>query len=188
MLVTVYDLDKWFENPANVTRLHNSLRNYLPKDYIEDAVNQAYLKANKFLSAHDNFELRKDLGAWLYRIARNAGIDLLKGEYAKSDADVLDGLTGRVPGKKQPPQLATHPTIYGDVGEREIIESVIDALSQLNEKHKQVIILRGDGLAYRDISEHLNVPIGTVMSTLHYARKKMSAIVTKQMQLEALVA
>ena len=48
------------------------------------------------------------------------------------------------------------------------------AINDLTPEHKAVIVLRTvDGLSYKDIGEILGCSEGTVMSRLHYARKKL---------------
>src|SRR5262249_54389015 len=57
---------------------------------------------------------------------------------------------------------------------REERQKIMKALDQLSEDHRRIIML-GDleGLSYREIADTLEIPIGTVMSRLHNARKRM---------------
>ena len=51
---------------------------------------------------------------------------------------------------------------------------VAEAIAELPEDARRTIELREiDGLTYREISEALGIPKGTVMSRLHYARRKL---------------
>ena len=53
---------------------------------------------------------------------------------------------------------------------------IIETVEQLPEDQKRVLVLREiDGLSYREISEILGIPEGTVMSRLYYARKKLQS-------------
>ncbi len=53
----------------------------------------------------------------------------------------------------------------------------MDALDKLPEDQKQVLLLRElEGLSYKEISDLLEIPEGTVMSRLFYARKKMQKL------------
>jgi RNA polymerase sigma-70 factor (ECF subfamily) len=61
-----------------------------------------------------------------------------------------------------------------DVHDRELREKLVSAINDLTPEHKAVIILRTvEGLSYKDIGEILGCSEGTVMSRLHYARKKL---------------
>ena len=57
----------------------------------------------------------------------------------------------------------------------DIVNKIIrDAIDQLSEKFKIVIVLRDiQGLSYEDISEIINVPIGTVKSRINRARLQL---------------
>jgi RNA polymerase sigma-70 factor (ECF subfamily) len=44
----------------------------------------------------------------------------------------------------------------------------------LDDEHRQVLLLVSQGgLSYREVAEVLGIPIGTVMSRLHYARQSL---------------
>ena len=50
----------------------------------------------------------------------------------------------------------------------------MQALDQLSEDHRRIIMLSDlEGLSYREIAETLEIPMGTVMSRLHNARKRL---------------
>jgi RNA polymerase sigma-70 factor (ECF subfamily) len=51
-----------------------------------------------------------------------------------------------------------------------------EAIAELTPEHRAVILLREvEGLSYEEISQALDVPKGTVMSRLHYARRQLQA-------------
>ena len=59
---------------------------------------------------------------------------------------------------------------------RELGERILAAVDELTPEHKAAIILREiEGLSYEDISKVMQCSKGTVMSRLHYARKKLQA-------------
>ena len=63
------------------------------------------------------------------------------------------------------------------VKNREIGERVRAAIEQLTPEHRAVILLREvEGLSYDEISRVMQVAKGTVMSRLHYARKKLQSM------------
>ena len=57
------------------------------------------------------------------------------------------------------------------------ISRINQALNELTQEHRAVILLREvEGLSYDEISDVLQVPRGTVMSRLHYARGHLRKI------------
>jgi RNA polymerase sigma-70 factor (ECF subfamily) len=63
---------------------------------------------------------------------------------------------------------------FADVHDRELRENMTKAINELTPEHKAVIVLRTiEGMSYKDIGEILGCSEGTVMSRLHYARKKL---------------
>ena len=69
-------------------------------------------------------------------------------------------------------RLARDP--FADFHDKELREQLTSAINDLTPEHKAVIVLRTiEGLSYKDIGEILGCSEGTVMSRLHYARKKL---------------
>jgi RNA polymerase sigma-70 factor, ECF subfamily len=63
---------------------------------------------------------------------------------------------------------------FSDVHDKELRQALLNAINDLTPEHKAVIVLRTiEGLSYKDIGEILGCSEGTVMSRLHYARKKL---------------
>jgi RNA polymerase sigma-70 factor, ECF subfamily len=59
---------------------------------------------------------------------------------------------------------------------RELGARILQGIDELTPEHKAAIILREiEGLSYEDISKVMQCSKGTVMSRLHYARKKLQA-------------
>ena len=63
---------------------------------------------------------------------------------------------------------------YDAVRNKELGDKIFRAIDSLTPDHRAVILLREiDGLTYEEISQTLGCSMGTVMSRLHYARKKL---------------
>jgi len=137
----------------------------------DDAVE---LAQETFVRAFENlskFESRSSFSTWLYRIAHNLTIDfrrregrhvVLRGEDAESEIDRL------------PSQLGDS---YGALRRNELSARIREALDQLTPEHRAVVLLREvEGLSYDEISDSLQIPRGTVMSRLHYARSRLRAM------------
>jgi RNA polymerase sigma-70 factor, ECF subfamily len=132
------------------------------------------LAQETFVRAYENlakFESRSSFSTWLYRIAANLAIDfrrregrhlVLRGEDAENEFQRLPSPRGD----------SFQETARGELNRR-----INGALGELTPEHRAVILLREvEGLSYDEISDVLDVPRGTVMSRLHYARGRLRTI------------
>ena len=105
------------------------------------------------------YQPRSAFRNWVFRIATNATLDILRRE--KETLDV-DSLALPSPGKG----------LEAEVEVMDRAEAVQQAVLGLPPASRNVLILREyEGLSYREIAETLDIPIGTVMSRLNYARQ-----------------
>lgn len=105
---------------------------------------------------------------WLYRIAVNIAIDHQRRQ-KRNPLDFRENMDGVL---EEQNEVARDS--FADVHDREIREKLVEAINDLTPEHKAVIVLRTvEGLSYKEIGEILGCSEGTVMSRLHYARKKL---------------
>jgi RNA polymerase sigma-70 factor (ECF subfamily) len=77
-----------------------------------------------------------------------------------------------------PADTSTDP--YEQVKDKELRERIQAAIAELTPSHKAVILLREvEGLSYEEISEVLQCSRGTVMSRLHYARRRLQSLLQR---------
>ena len=85
------------------------------------------------------------------------------------------GLRGIEPGAATAPKAEPAPATK--LSDKEIRSRIVAAISRLTGEHRQVIILREiEGLEYQEIADVVGCSIGTVMSRLFYARKKLQTM------------
>ena len=139
-----------------------------------DVTQDTFIKAYRSI---DRFKGEASFYTWIYRIAVNLAIDWQRREWRRPMAaptrspsgdgpeeDAIDRIGDETPGND--PFLATR--------DRQLRERVREAIEELTPDHKAVILLREvEGLSYDEISRAMQCSIGTVMSRLHYARKKL---------------
>jgi len=137
-----------------------------------DVAQEAFIKAYQALPS---FRGQSAFYTWLYRITMNVAADRTRSRAAQGRAFG----TERVP-EEDWERVITDPN-PGDetspadaAARREERQKIMGALDQLSEDHRRIIML-GDleGLSYREIADTLEIPMGTVMSRLHNARKRL---------------
>ena len=98
---------------------------------------------------------------WVYRIATNVALDALRRERETIDVDALSLATS---------DAGPEATVEG----KERGECVRQMVLALPPASRAVLVLREyEGLSYREIADTLDIPIGTVMSRLNYARNRL---------------
>ena len=124
----------------------------------EDAAQETFLRAWQNLAS---YRPQTSLRNWLYRIAFNAGTDMLRKEKRILPSDIEDL-----------PLADERPGPESQTSQRERAALVQKAVLSLPEASRAVLVLKEyEGMSYREIADALDIPLGTVMSRLNYARK-----------------
>ena len=149
-------------------KLINFIFNYLGDlESSEDVVQETMIKL--YHKKHYYREIAK-FSTWLYTIAKNlANTELRKRKQRKTT------LLSQFSKDDKTYELPSNDPEPGQEIQTDIVNKIIkDAVDQLSEKFKIVIVLRDiQGLSYEDISEIINVPIGTVKSRINRARLQL---------------
>jgi len=139
-----------------------------PQD-AEDLVQETYLKA---FNAFDSYKQGTNLKAWLYRIMTNTYINSYRKAKRRPMESSADELTDF--------QLYTtsgHDSTGLESAEVAALKSmpnqtVSEAMNDLPEDYRMVVYYADVvGLAYKEIADVMETPLGTVMSRLHRGRK-----------------
>ncbi len=70
-----------------------------------------------------------------------------------------------------------------DTAYKDLIQAVNAAIEKLSEKHRTVLIMHVvDGMSYEEIAKTLGIELGTVMSRLHYARRKIKLLLKDKIE------
>jgi len=124
----------------------------------EDAAQEAFIRAWQHLPG---YRPRSPFRNWVYRIATNVALDSLRRERETVDIDALSLVT---------PDAGPEATLEG----KERGERVRQAVLALPSASRAVLVLREyEGLSYQEIADTLDIPMGTVMSRLNYARNRL---------------
>jgi len=139
----------------------------------EDLVQETYLRA--FRALHQ-FTEGTNLRAWLFRILTNTYINEYRKRQRRPTSASLDDIEEfylydhLVDSGVQPAEDRPEDTVL----EQLTTEDVQRAIDELPEEFRQVVVLADvEGFAYREIADILSIPVGTVMSRLFRARRRL---------------
>lgn len=152
-----------------------ALRVLRDEEAAKDAVQDAFVKA---FSALGRFEGRSSFFTWFYRLVMNQCLDARRRD--KSGREVAFEEGG---GQELVPEssLELVPEVDGvsfapaaTLMRKELLEHLARAVDRLPAAARETLLLREvEGLSYSEIASALEIPKGTVMSRLHYARKQL---------------
>lgn len=134
-----------------------------------DLIQDTYLKAYRFF---DKYEKGTNARAWLYRTMKNSYINNYRKKTREPDNLEFDE-TEFSYFNTMHPSLDT--TDVRELLYRNLLDDDISgALADLPENFRTAIVLRDiEGLTYEELAEFFDIPIGTVRSRLHRARKAL---------------
>jgi RNA polymerase sigma-70 factor (ECF subfamily) len=137
-----------------------------------DLAQDSFVKAWKSIK---RFRGQSSFYTWIYRIVMNVTIDWARKKQIKAGgAEFNDAIqsTEIDPASKTVPKA--DPLPYETMERGEVRARIDRAIAQLSPEHRAVILMKEiDEMQYHEIAETLGCSIGTVMSRLFYARKKL---------------
>src|SRR6266478_9768005 len=137
-----------------------------------DLAQDSFVKAWKSIK---RFSGRSSFYTWIYRIVMNVTIDWLRKKQVKGvGAEFDDAIQAKQidPASRTAPKADALP--YETMQRTEIRARIDNAIAQLSPEHRAVILMKEiEEMQYHEIAEMRGCSIGTVMSRLFYARKKL---------------
>lgn len=127
-----------------------------------DLSQEAFIKAFRKIK---RFDAEKEFFPWFYKLMKNLCLDYLRKRQRRSEVP-LEGIEASRDERQ----------------EREIQEALWKAIAKLPFEQREVIVLRYfQQLSYKELVEMTGKPLGTIMSSLYYAKKKLREIVAKHL-------
>jgi RNA polymerase sigma-70 factor (ECF subfamily) len=135
-----------------------------------DITQEVFIKIYRKLK---NFRGASSFYTWLYRITANLSIDFQR---RRKKVTLVD-FDEKISEEATPEARMGEDTKYdpSEILERkEIHGAILKAIETLPEDQRTAVVLRElENLSYKEIAEAMNCSLGTVMSRLHYGRKKL---------------
>jgi RNA polymerase sigma-70 factor, ECF subfamily len=147
---------------ANMKRAYFSALAILGShDSAMEVSQDAFLRAYKNFN---NYDSSRNFFTWYYKILKNLCLNFIRDNRNKKTERIID--------------LKNALSISGsdeDFEKAETVQLLNDTLLQLEVEEREIIILKEfEGMTCKQISEMLDMPIGSVMSRLFYSRKKLA--------------
>jgi RNA polymerase sigma-70 factor (ECF subfamily) len=139
-------------------------------DDAEDAVQDAMVKVWRNLP---RFEGRSSFGTWIHRIAINAALDRRRRRSTAPTGDV--DVDGTRPSDERIP-VETPERAYARAEAGAVVHKALGRLSLVHSEAIRMFEIEGE--SYAEIATATRCPIGTVMSRLYHARRKLVREVT----------
>ena len=139
-----------------------------------DIVQEVFIKLFRSIK---NFKGKSHFYTYLYRMVMNTAIDHARraGKQFTSSLDEEGSFEPSDEVEKGPERILLH---------KELEERVKLAMDKLPAEQKAALIFRDvEGLSYQEMAEAMGCSIGTVMSRLHYGRKKMQELLKDYVEL-----
>lgn len=146
-------------------------RSLATSDDIEDLLQNIFIKVYRNINEYDTSLL---FSSWIYRIAHNEMIDWYRREKRRTTLSLDDEAQDIVS------KLFTEEDHFARFSHAEQKQLVIDAVNTLDEKYKDILLLRFfEEKSYEEVADILQIPAGTVAVRINRAKKQLEKNLTK---------
>lgn len=149
-------VDGWFDSlfQSHYPRVVGMLGKLMgDRGQAEEIAADAFCKLSRQNGSAD----QDGLTAWVYRVAINAGLDAVRSNARRKRREDAAGVEGLG---------ATAPAALNNLLQQERCARVQDVLSALKPRDAQMLLLRSDGMAYRELAQALGIQPGSVGTLL----------------------
>ena len=161
-----------------INRYENKLLRYMkrisnmPEEELQDILQETFIKAYYNLN---NFDSDLKFSSWVYRIAHNSIIDAHRKNKIRPQGNLVDIEDNLLQ------NIASDTNVLKEVDQKYIRKNIEDALENMEQKYREVLVLKFfEEKDYKEISDILKKPMGTVATLLNRAKKKLKEEIIKQ--------
>ncbi|ABW18750.1 RNA polymerase sigma factor [Alkaliphilus oremlandii] len=143
-----------------------------------DVTQEALLKAYKGIS---KFNAKSSFSTWLYTIVTNTSMDFIR-KNRKTIVTYLDREYETEEGSYKTQVYSDQETPEEILEKKEVQKLVNDAIEQLSDEHRKIIVLRDiQQFSYQEIAQILNCSEGTVKSRINRARNNLKILIKEKL-------
>ncbi len=136
---------------------------------VDDAADLFQETSYKIINNSDKYNVGTNFKAWSYTIMRNIFIN----NYRKKKRRNL-----LVDSTDNNYYLNTNQTGISNAGESKMaFEEMMKLVNSLSDDFKVPFMMRYEGYKYDEIADELGLPLGTIKSRIHFARKKLKEMI-----------
>ncbi len=130
-------------------------------DAAMDVSQEAFIRAYR---NYKTYNREKNFFTWYYSILKNLCINVIRDRKRKEEIEFIEYRNIEQQGK-----------LIDEIENKELLQLLQDVINKLKFEEREIIVLKEfENYSYKEISELLGIPIGSVMSRLFYARKKLA--------------
>ena len=172
--MTTFEFDRELNNSKS---LLFSFALKLTKDYqnAQDLFQDAATRGFRYC---EKFETGTNFRAWMSTIIRNTFINRCRSNQKRQNlSEPIESFTYAIENKN----------IVSNQGEANLrIQEIYHTLDQLSEIYRIPFLMHLNGYEYKDIADHMNVPIGTIKSRLSTARSMLKNAIKQKEDIAAI--
>ena len=154
------DLVRKYQDRLFTTMVHAIGSHAEAEDVVQEAFAQAFIKLS-------SFKRESQFYTWLYRIAFNTWLSRRRRQRPTFSLEKNREARGSEP-------MDTSDSAESQAIREEDVQMLYESMQMLAPDHRQILVLREiDGRSYEEIADICQLPVGTVRSRLHRARKQL---------------
>jgi len=155
-----------------ISRYEGKLSRYIARLGIRDEEDRSDVLQNVFIKVYQNlnaYDSSLSFSSWIYRIAHNEAISFFRAKKVRPEGNLIEE------GEEVLNTLAHDAEIVEGVDARIDATHLTTALSMIDRKYREVLVLRFfEERDYSDISDILEIPMGSVATLIHRAKKALA--------------
>jgi RNA polymerase sigma-70 factor, ECF subfamily len=138
------------------------------KDSAEDVLQTSYIKAwNNF----DSYDSSKKFTNWMTSIVKNASIDSLRNKTRQLDTYSLEYFNRHTQENDTFDIVDSSANLEQNYEQKEFLSEVFEMINQLPDDLREVMNHLIDDKSYAEISEQMKLPLNTIRTKVHRAKK-----------------